>query len=88
MNMTPIGDRVLVLPARAQLRSAGGIVLASKQQNEPEQGVVIAAGPAVTSGVYAGQRVVYAQGRHQTARVDGQDLVVLRDEDLMAVVEQ
>lgn len=87
MNVTPIGDRVLVLPARAATRSAGGILVSAKPQMEPEQGVVVAKGRDATSEVYVGQRVVYAKGKHQVARVDGHDLVVLHDTDLIAVVE-
>jgi chaperonin GroES len=87
MNLTPIGDRVVVLPARAQLRSAGGLILSTKVHNEQEQGIVLAVGPKITSGVYAGQRVVFPKGQHQKTTLDGQELLVLRDGDLMAVLE-
>lgn len=87
MNFAPIKDRVIVLPAKAQARSAGGIILSAKETTEPEQGIVVAVGPDVSEGVYPGRRVVYEQGKHQQARIDGRDVLVLRDADLLAVVE-
>lgn len=87
MNLAPIGDRVMVLPARAQAHSDGGIILSTKARNEQEQGIVVAVGPEASSGVYAGQRVVFGKGQHQKTTLDGQDLLVLRDGDLAAVLE-
>lgn len=85
--MNALNDRVLVLPAKTRARTESGIVIAAAAKDEPEQGVVVAVGPAATSGVEPGQRVIYAKGQHERTHFNDQELIGLRDRDLLAVVE-
>lgn len=92
MKLNPIHDRVLVRRVEADKVSTGGIILLD--EHTPDQGEVVAAGPGRVRGetlvpcsVQTGDRVLFARGRHQTTEVDGEELIVLRDEDLLAVVE-
>lgn len=85
MNVRPLNEKVIVRPVAAAKESAGGVILSVRPQSEPDQGVVVWS--HFGSSVLPGERVLYAQGRHPTTEIEGQQMVVLREDDLMAVVE-
>lgn len=93
MNLKPLGDRVIVKQAEAEEVSAGGLILTSKDQEKPQRGEVIAVGEGkyvdgklVPVPVKEGDTVVYGKYGGQEITIDGEDYLIMRSDDLYAVV--
>jgi len=95
MKIRPLHDRVIVKRLEAERTTASGIVLPDSAGEKPDQGEVLAVGPGkrddngkqVALDVKVGDRVLFGKYAGQTVKVDGQELLVLREEDLVGVVE-
>ncbi len=95
MTIEPLEDRVVVQPLEAEETTKGGIVLPDTAKERPQQGKVIAVGPGkmLESGeraepaVKKGDVVVYAKYGGTEIEVDGEEYMILRESDLLAVVE-
>ncbi|MEA3367590.1 MAG: co-chaperone GroES [Planctomycetota bacterium] len=95
MKIEPLEDRVVVEPLEAEETTKGGIVLPDTAKEKPQQGKVIAVGPGKTleSGeraepaVKKGDTVVYAKYGGTEIEVDGEEYMILRESDLLAIVE-
>jgi chaperonin GroES len=95
MNLKPLGDRVIIKQAEAEEKTASGIILTSNSKEKPQRGTVIAVGEGKTTDdgtvipvpVKAGNTVVYGRYGGQEITVDGEDYVILRADDIYAVVE-
>lgn len=95
MKIKPLHDRLIVEAAAKEEKSAGGIILPDAAQEKPQRGKVLAAGPGKTleSGklapvdVKVGDTVLYGKYSGTEVTVDGTDYVILRAEDVLAVVE-
>jgi chaperonin GroES len=96
MKFRPLHDRVIVERVEAETKTASGIVIPDAATEKPEQGVVLAIGPGkrnekgdfVALNVKVGDRVLFGKYSGQTVKVDGDELLVMREEDLFAVVEK
>lgn len=96
MNLKPLHDRIIVEAAAKEEKSAGGIILPDTAQEKPLKGSVLAVGPGkrLDSGtlapmdVKAGDTVIYGKYSGTEVTVDGKDYVILRAEDILAVVEK
>lgn len=86
LNITPLGDRVVVKRLKAETTTKGGIVLPDSAQEKPRQGKVLAVGSEVTE-LKKGNRVLMASYGGTEVTVDEQELVILKEEDVLAVVE-
>ena len=94
MNLRPLHDRVIVKRQEKETTTAGGIVLASSAAEKPSEGVVIAVGPGkVVDGslrpldVKVGDRVVFGKFSGSEVKVDGEDYVIMREEEIFAVIQ-
>lgn len=95
MNLKPLHDRVVIKPLDAVRTSAGGIVIPDAAQEKPATGQVLAVGPGrrtqngtlVETTVKPGDQVLFGKFTGQTITVDGQDLTVLKEEEIFAIVE-
>lgn len=95
MALRPLGDRLIVKPTQAEEVTAGGIVLPDTAKEKPQQGEVIAVGPGklqdngkvVAMEVKAGDVVYYAKYGGTEIKIGSQELVILRQDDLLAVLE-
>ena len=95
MKLKPLGDRVIVKRLEAEEKTASGIVLPGNTAEKPDQGEVLAVGPGkktdegklVAMNVKVGDRVLFGKYSGQTVKVDGDELLVMREEDIMGVVE-
>lgn len=95
MKIRPLHDRVIVKRLEAERTTASGIVLPDSAGEKPDQGEVLAVGPGkrddngkqIALDVKVGDRVLFGKYAGQTVKVDGQELLVLREEDLVGVVE-
>ena len=96
MKLRPLHDRVIVKRLEQETKTASGIVIPDTAAEKPDQGEVLAVGPGkrndkgdfVVLNVKVGDRVLFGKYSGQTVKVDGDELLVMREEDLFAVVEK
>jgi chaperonin GroES len=95
MNLKPLGDRVLVRPVEEEQTTASGIVLPDTAKEKPQKGEVLAVGDGrwdedgekrIPLDVAAGDEVLYSKYGGTDIIVEGEDLLVLRESDLLAKV--
>ncbi len=92
--LKPLGDRVVVKPVEAESVSAGGIFLPDSAKERPQQAIVLAVGPGKTLDngttvaveVKEGDKVVYSKYGGTEIKVDGEEVVILRQDDILGVV--
>jgi chaperonin GroES len=95
MKLRPLHDRVIVKRLDNERKTASGIVIPENAAEKPDQGEVMAVGNGKVGddgkvramAVKAGDRILFGKYSGQTVKVDGDELLVLREEDIMAVVE-
>ena len=95
MNLKPLHDRIIVEAAAKEEKTAGGIILPDSAQEKPLKGTVLGVGPGkrLDSGTLApmdvkvGDTVIYGKYSGTEVTVDDNDYVILRAEDVLAVVE-
>ena len=95
MSIRPLHDRVLVRREEEETKSAGGIVLPGSAAEKPSRGEVIAVGNGkiTDSGdvrpldVKAGDKVIFGQYAGNTVKVDGEELLIMSESEILAVVE-
>lgn len=95
INLKPLGDRVVVEPIEQEEMTASGIVLPETAKEKPQRGTVIAAGPGarddegdrIAMEVKVGDVVLYAKYAGTEFKVDGKKLLILKESDLLAIVE-
>jgi chaperonin GroES len=93
-KLTPLGDRVIVKAKQREELTRGGIVLPDTAQEKPQEGEVIAVGPGrvLDSGerikldVKVGDTVLYAKYAGTEVKLEGEDFLILRESDVLAVV--
>ncbi len=88
-QITPLHDRVVIKPAPAEEKTAGGIIIPDTAKEKPQRGTVVAAGPGKKDEpvtVKTGDTVLYGKYSGTEVRIDGQDLLILREGDILAVV--
>ena len=96
MAFRPLHDRVVVRRVEEESRSAGGIIIPDTAQEKPSEGEVVAIGPGardekgtlVPLTVKAGDRILFGKWSGNETKVDGEDLMIMRESDIMAVLEQ
>jgi chaperonin GroES len=95
MKVTPLGDRVLVKPLEAQEKTKGGIILPDTAKEKPQEGKVVAVGKGRVSDegtlqpleVKAGDKVLYGKYSGTEIKVDGEDHLIVREEDILAIIK-
>jgi chaperonin GroES len=95
MKLKPLGDRILVKPAPKEEKTATGLYISSGAQEKPQRGEVIAAGAGklndkgerIALDVKAGDQVFYGKFGGTEVKVDGEDLLLLRADDIYAIIE-
>ncbi len=89
LSVTPLHDRVIVKPAAAEEKTAGGIYIPDTAKEKPSKGTVMAAGPGKVDEpmtVKAGDTVLYGKYAGTEITIDGADLLIMRESDILAVV--
>ncbi|EIP85557.1 chaperonin, 10 kDa [Burkholderia humptydooensis MSMB43] len=94
MSLRPLHDRVIVKRLDQETKTASGIVIPDSAAEKPDQGEIVAVGPGrrdadgkrVEPDVKVGERVLFGKYAGQSVKVDGNELLVLREEDIVAVV--
>ena len=94
MTVKPLGDRVVIKNCEAEETTKSGLILTSAAKEKPQMAVVIAVGPGgnvdgkdITMNVTAGQKVIYSKYAGTEVKIDGEELIIVRQSDILAVVE-
>ena len=94
MNVKPLGDRVVIKNIESGETTKGGIFLASSAKEKPQMAEVVAVGPGgnvdgkdITMYVQAGQKVIYSKYAGTEVKIDSEELIIVRQNDILAVVE-
>ncbi len=96
MKIRPLHDRVIVKRMEEEHKTASGIVIPDTAAEKPDQGEVVAVGPGkrddsgklIAMELKVGDRVLFGKYSGQTVKVKGDELLVMREEDIMGVVEK
>lgn len=89
LSITPLHDRVIVQPAAAEEKSAGGIIIPDTAKEKPQRGIVLAAGPGKKDEpvmVKAGDNVLYGKYAGTEISIEGKDYLIMRESDILAIV--
>lgn len=89
VNIKPLADRVLVEPAAAEQKTAGGIIIPDTAKEKPQKGTVVAVGSGKKDEpmtVKVGDKVLYGKYSGSEIAVDGTDYLIMRESDILAIV--
>jgi chaperonin GroES len=94
MSFRPLHDRIVVRRIGADEKTAGGVIIPDTAQEKPQQGEVIAVGPGarnergelVALDVKAGDRVLFGKWSGTEVKIDGEDLLIMKESDVMGVL--
>jgi chaperonin GroES len=96
MKFRPLHDRIVVKRIDAEEKTAGGIIIPDTAKEKPQQGEVIAVGPGarneqgqlVPVDVQVGDTVLFGKWSGTEVKIDGEDLLIMKESDIMGVLEQ
>ena len=96
MQFRPLHDRVLVRRIEAEEKTAGGIIIPDTAKEKPQEGEVVAVGPGardedgkhIQPEVSAGDRILFGKWSGTEVKVDGEDLLIMKESDILGVVER
>jgi len=96
MTFRPLHDRVLVRRIEADQKTAGGIIIPDTAKEKPQQGEIVAVGPGarnekselVSLDVKAGDRVLFGKWSGTEVRIDGEDLLIMKESDILGVLKE
>jgi chaperonin GroES len=96
MQFRPLHDRVVVRRLDAEEKTAGGIIIPDTAKEKPQQGEIIAAGPGARDengklqplDLKVGDRVLFGKWSGTEVRIDGEDLLIMKESDVMGVLEE
>lgn len=95
MPIRPLHDRLIVKRSEPELKTASGIVIPDSAGEKPEQGEILAVGPGkrndrgdfIALSVKPGDKVLFGKYTGQTVKYEGQEVLVIREDDVLAVLE-
>ena len=95
MKFRPLHDRVVVKRIDAEEKTAGGIIIPDTAKEKPSQGEIVAVGPGardekgtlVPLDVKVGDRILFGKWSGTEVKIDGQDLLIMKESDVMGVIE-
>ena len=93
-TVKPLGDRILVKVSEAEEKTAGGILLPDTAKEKPQEGEIVSVGPGARDDagkvqpldVKAGDRVLFGKWSGTEVKIDGEDLLIMKESDIMGVV--
>jgi chaperonin GroES len=96
MKFRPLHDRVVVERIDADAKSAGGILIPESAQEKPSQGEIVAVGPGgrdeagklIPIDLKKGDRVLFGKWSGTEVKIDGQDLLIMKESDIMGVLQE
>ena len=95
MKFRPLHDRVVVRRLEAEEKTAGGIIIPDTAKEKPMEGEIVAAGPGardeagklVPLDVKAGDRILFGKWSGTEVKVDGEDLLIMKESDILGIIE-
>ena len=94
MTVKPLGDRVVIKNCEAEETTKSGLILTSAAKEKPQMAEVLAVGPGgmvdgkeVAMAVKVGQKIIYSKYAGTEVKLDGQEMIIVRQSDILAVVE-
>ena len=95
MKFRPLHDRVVVRRVEQEAKSAGGIIIPGTAKEKPQEGEVVAVGPGgrdesgklIPIDVKAGDRVLFGKWSGTEVKIDGEELLIMKESDIMGVIE-
>ena len=95
MHFRPLHDRVVVRRIEAEEKTSGGIIIPDTAKEKPQEGEVVAVGPGtrddsgslVELSVKAGDRILFGKWSGTEVKIDGEDLLIMKESDILGVVE-
>lgn len=95
MNIKPLGDKVVVKPAKVEEKTESGIILPGSAQEKPHQGTVVAVGPGarddkgnhIPLDIKEGDRVIYGKFGGVDLKYDNEEYIVLSEKDILVVLD-
>ena len=96
MHFRPLHDRVVVRRVEQEAKSAGGIIIPDTAKEKPQEGEVIAVGPGgrnedgelMPLDVNAGDRVLFGKWSGTEVKIDGEELLIMKESDLLGIIEK
>jgi chaperonin GroES len=96
MGFRPLHDRVLIRRVEAEEKTSGGIIIPDTAKEKPMEGEVVAVGPGARGDdgkiqpldVKAGDRVLFGKWSGTEVKLDGEDLIIMKESDIMGVLDQ
>ncbi len=96
MKFRPLHDRVVVKRLEAEEKTIGGIIIPDTAKEKPMQGEIVAAGPGarneqgaiVALEVKAGDKILFGKWSGTEVKIDGEELLIMKESDIMGIVEQ
>ncbi|KJS03140.1 MAG: molecular chaperone GroES [Desulfobulbaceae bacterium BRH_c16a] len=96
MKIRPLNDRLLVKRLAEEAKTAGGIIIPDSAKEKPVEGEVVAVGPGkvndkgerVALQVVAGDRVLFSKYGGTEVKLDGEDYLIMREDDILGIVEK
>ena len=96
MKFRPLHDRVVVKRAEAETKSAGGIIIPDTAGEKPQQGEVVSVGPGgrdeagklIPIDIKKGDKVLFGKWSGTEVKIDGKDLLIMKESDIMGVLEK
>ena len=95
-SFRPLHDRVVVRRVKEEEKTKGGIIIPDTAQEKPQKGKVIAVGPGardedgeyIAMDVKVGERILFGKWSGTEVKIDGEDLLIMKESDIMGVIEQ
>lgn len=87
MNLKPLGDRVVIKQVEAEEKTKSGIVIPTTAKEQPQIAEVLAIGEEVTEELKVGDKVIFSKYGGTEVKIDGEELTILKLEDILAVVK-
>jgi chaperonin GroES len=89
LNIKPLADRVIIKPAAAEAKTAGGIIIPDTAKEKPQKGTVVAVGPGTKDNpvtVKAGDKVLYGKYSGTEISFEDNDYLIMRESDIVAII--
>jgi chaperonin GroES len=95
MKFRPLHDRVVVRRVESEAKTAGGIIIPDTAKEKPQEGEIVAVGPGardeagklIPLDVKAGDRILFGKWSGTEVKIDGEDLLIMKESDVMGIVE-
>ena len=96
MKFRPLGDRVLVKRVEEEAKTKGGIIIPDTAKEKPQEGEVLAVGPGgrdesgkrIEADVKVGDRILFGKWAGSEVKIDGEDLLIMKESDVLGVLEK